>query len=92
MILPLDKLAHISIYFVLALSIGWGLRKGRSFSMRKMVLTIGFCGLYGLLMELIQLGFLSERSFEIHDIIANIIGSIIGGAFVYLMFNKMKRL
>ncbi len=87
----LDKIAHIGIYFILALAIGWSLREQKELSWQKILLLISFCGLYGFLMEALQYWFLSDRSFEFHDIIANIIGSILGGAVVYLLFNKMKR-
>ena len=86
----LDKIAHAIVYFLLALAIGWSLRKQGQIGLRGALGVVMVCTVYGILLELLQYHFLSDRFFEIHDIIANIIGSFVGASVVFLMLNKNK--
>jgi len=90
--LHLDKVAHAVVYFILALAIGWSFDKGKGLGWKRIFGIVTICTIYGIVLEVLQYRFLSDRFFEIHDIIANIIGSIVGAVVVFLMFNKMKRL
>jgi len=85
----MDKLAHFSVYAILSILMGYEVYK------RKGLLDLVGLGTiwsisftYGLVLEIVQLMFLSDRSFEIPDIIANIIGSLMGGLFVYVFYRK----
>jgi len=86
-----DKVAHFAIYFVLAGLFVFGYMKYRTMVRKRDLFLVMFvCSMYGILMELLQYFFLSDRSFEIHDIIANIIGSTAGTIFVYLFLKRKE--
>ncbi len=88
----LDKIAHMAVYFLLALSLGWSSSRRSGLNGAKIGWITLVCIVYGILMEWMQYSFLSDRFFEIHDIIANIIGSVVGAVFIFLIFIKMKRI
>ncbi len=69
-----DKLAHLIFYAVFSFLWCMSLRK-RNVE-KKYVLF--FSIFFGVLMEIFQLYLFNGRSFELYDILANIIGSIIG--------------
>ena len=85
----LDKLAHFGIYFILAgwLAISLG-AVNKELAFTRWILVVVICAIYGIAIEAIQYLFLSDRFFEIPDIIANIIGSIAGIVFVYFFLKK----
>ena len=85
-----DKLAHAFVYAVLVMLAGKHLRFKGKFKGRNLVIAVLLSILYGVLMESIQHYFLSDRFFEIPDLIANIIGSIVGAVFIYIKLNKTK--
>ncbi|MCB0689394.1 MAG: VanZ family protein, partial [Saprospiraceae bacterium] len=78
-----DKLAHFLLYAVLAIFLSNLIagRRGRII-WQDLFMVIAICSIYGATMEAMQYYFLSDRFFEIPDIIANIIGSIAGSVFV----------
>ncbi|NND35348.1 MAG: VanZ family protein [Saprospiraceae bacterium] len=89
LVLPIDKIAHFGLYFVLAVLLAKGLGDiFRETKFKIWALIIIICAVYGVALESIQYYFLSDRSFEIPDIIANISGSIAGTVFVYLFLKK----
>lgn len=71
-----DKIAHIGMYF------GLSYISALYFSYRNIKPTITlsflFCASWGILMEIIQNTKIVNRDFDIADIIANIIGCILG--------------
>ena len=69
-----DKIAHMVFYAVFSFLWSMSLRK-RNVE-KKYVLIFSFS--FGVLMEIFQLYLFNGRSFELYDILANIIGSIIG--------------
>ena len=78
-----DKILHLSCYFVLQLLWSYGLNKITKWPLLiSLVITIGV----GTLMEVCQYLFFEGRLFEFLDIIANIIGSIIGLIAFYKIF------
>ena len=89
MVFQIDKVAHFGLYFVLAalLTRGFGQVSERS-NVKTGTLIIIICAIYGIALEAVQYYFLSDRSFEIPDIIANISGSIAGTVFVYLFLKR----
>ncbi len=87
--IQLDKLAHFSFYAILTGLLVLALNKTRAeLRLRELLYIILLSSMYGIMLEAIQYYFLSDRFFEIPDIIANIIGSIAGTVFVYLFLKK----
>jgi len=82
-----DKVGHFGIYAILALLIVYGLRKNGKVGGFLLFAVFLWCGFYGFLMEVLQYSFFPGRYFEIADIVANIIGSLIGLIF-YLLFKQ----
>lgn len=78
-ILAADKIGHVVAYGGLTLTVLWGLSKDEiPFSSKWFLWTVIACSAYGILLEIIQYSFFPNRYFEVLDILANIIGSIIG--------------
>ena len=78
-ILAGDKIGHAIAYGSLTLAVLWGLRKDRGLSTsRGFNWVVVVCSAYGILLEVIQYSFFPNRYFEVLDILANIIGSLIG--------------
>jgi VanZ family protein len=90
-----DKLVHCGMYFVLSILLLHGLRQQYGF--QEVRFASGFTAwaiatLWGTLMEVIQYQFTGTRHFEYLDILANIIGSLLGvGAFIIFLTMKKKR-
>jgi len=79
-----DKLLHIMAYGILSFLWMYHLnRKGRLHSVRNsLIISIVF----GILLECAQYGFFTGRRFEFLDIIANIMGAVMGVIFTkYLL-------
>ncbi len=79
------------MYGGLTLLASIGIRKQYTFDVLRFspgFIAIIFGIIYGIVMEMLQLGFMADRYFEILDILANIIGSF-AGVIVYrlLYFN-----
>ena len=84
-ILAWDKLAHAGVYGLQVMLIYYGFQQYRKAEkLGNQLLITGFLisVVYGIGMEVIQYSFFPNRYFEVLDIIANIIGSIIG-LFLY---------
>ena len=73
-----DKLAHTAAYFVMAALLLWGFHRTIGVTSATMTGAIVISSLYGISMECVQYTFFPNRFFEVYDIIANIIGSILG--------------
>ncbi|MBT8218965.1 MAG: VanZ family protein [Bacteroidia bacterium] len=87
----LDKIVHVGLYMVLSCLIcGYLFRKLEWSKLKLSIISLILAGIYGLLMELIQFAFFKSRSFEVSDIISNIIGSFIGIILVNKFFNSKK--
>lgn len=80
-----DKIGHLAAYGLLAWLTFWGFSRPAA-KIKPGILLIMVI-LYGVTMEFMQLKFFPYRSFEILDIVANIIGSF-GG---YLIFKYLKK-
>jgi len=79
----LDKIAHVGFYFLQIFLI---LYESKGFYSKSLTIkALAYCFLFGILVELGQKYFLLGRSFEIWDIVANIIGSIIGILFFRIL-------
>lgn len=82
-----DKVIHVGVYSVMAGAILFGFYGIRKLRAKQYMETILFCLLLGLLMECIQQTRLIGRHFEILDIIANIIGALLGSV-LFLKIHK----
>ena len=85
-ILSVDKLAHALAYFVFATLLGGGVYQKDGRQPRRLLHAAGLSAGYGVAMELVQYGFFPYRQFEFFDIIANIIGSLLGFFVTKLLF------
>jgi VanZ family protein len=79
----LDKIVHVGIYFLQVFLILF--ESKTPYSKGLAIKALAYCFLIGILTELGQKYFLLGRSFEIWDIVANIIGSIIGIYFFRIL-------
>ncbi len=88
-LIAMDKLGHAVVYGALTFLLLRGFKKEEM---------IGFAGnshlsaliisiVYGIAMELMQYLFFPGRFFEVYDIIANIIGSLLG-LYIFKYFNN----
>ncbi|GLR17844.1 VanZ family protein [Portibacter lacus] len=76
--IPLDKVAHILLYTIYTFLIGSYLSDKQVKSYQYYVFILGVPIFYGILMEVMQYYLSPSRSFDMLDIIANIIGSLVG--------------
>lgn len=89
-----DKLFHTIIFACLTFQLMVGLKKQFTFirlRYQAVPFTIIFSICYGLLMELLQGLFLSDRSFDFMDVLANSVGVIIGWVFFTLIFYRIDK-
>lgn len=76
--LPIDKIVHFVMFFVMALLLCSGLQyQGRLKKFTIYIVTFVICGLYGGTIELVQHYFFN-RSAEWGDLLADIIGTFAG--------------
>lgn len=73
-IVGVDKLGHLVFYSIFAFL--WCMALARSRTSKKNILIFSIS--FGVFMEICQLYLFNGRSFELYDILANIIGSYIG--------------
>ena len=88
-----DKIVHAGIFFFLGLFSVYGFTKqGDQTFIKRNAYTISviFCVLYGVLSEVIQQVYISERSGEFADAIANISGSAVGVLLFYYLKNSHR--
>lgn len=84
----LDKLIHIFIFFLLsALFI-----LPTEYSNSKYLIIVLLSSCYGILMEYVQKYFVPNRSFDIWDIVADIIGSFLAYILITKLLQKKKPL
>lgn len=85
----MDKIIHFLLYFTLSISLQSSLVRNSLLSNKYTVLiTIIFVISYGLLMEVFQYYFTSDRSAELLDAVANFFGCIVG-IFIFPLLQKM---
>lgn len=77
-----DKWVHIGLFAVLSFLLCWWWYKSqRSFASRRnaFLYAIIVCIIYGIIMEFVQKYWIPNRSFDVYDILADSLGSILGG-------------
>lgn len=82
-IVSFDKVIHVAIYFVFSVLLFYGIIKQAASNKKKqfiLVLTLLIASLLGVSLEVLQYLGTAGRSFEMLDILANIIGSFLGVA------------
>lgn len=89
-IIYFDKWVHIGMFSILTLL--WGYPFFRSnIASRNLFALITICAiLYGILMELVQKFFTSDRSFDYFDILADAVGCLLALWFLIWRFKKLK--
>jgi VanZ family protein len=88
-----DKIKHFSAYSILAILLGLNLyfqEKWKSLSLFHLNYTFIICGIYGILDELHQL-FVPNRSAEVLDWVADILGTILGIILVRFFIKLIKK-
>lgn len=88
-LIAMDKLGHAVVYGVLTYLLLRGFKKEdmTGFAGNSPVSALIISIVYGISMELMQYFFFPGRFFELYDIIANIIGSILG-LYIFKYFNN----
>ncbi len=86
-LISVDKFGHAGVYGILTILICWGSWKKRT-ALTNALLLFGLTisSTFGIIMEGMQYFFFPHRYFEVLDIIANIIGSLIGLLLFYLFY------
>ena len=79
-----DKVGHLTFYAILAMTWAWGFQKWGRPNLRRSIWISIF---YGILIECVQYTFFPNRYFEVLDIIANIIGVLLG-ALIFVRINS----
>ncbi|MEM9991011.1 MAG: VanZ family protein [Bacteroidota bacterium] len=82
-----DKVAHAFVYCILTVLLFYGWR-GKKPDIKIIWMAFGIATSYGILMEIVQYSFFPNRYFEVLDIIANIVGAMLGVFWVYQNANK----
>ncbi|MDP2087978.1 MAG: VanZ family protein [Flavobacteriaceae bacterium] len=84
-----DKVAHTISYIFLTLSwfLAFSLRKVNFFKSLLIAISISF---YGIIIEMIQGKFTSNREADIYDVLANTIGILLGFGIFILWIQKRK--
>lgn len=88
-----DKIIHAGIFFFLGLFSVYGFAKQGERTIIKQnsyTFAVFFCVIYGILTEVIQHFYISERSGEFADVIANTTGSVAGVAVFYYLIKTYK--
>lgn len=79
----IDKLGHVIAYLLLTVLVGLSLPRVSRVTVG--IVTIGF----GILMEILQESLTAYRMLDIYDILANIIGSVIGIWLIWLFERRL---
>ena len=80
-LVSIDKIGHAVVYAILTLLIlrGYFTKNAKQvLAVSILISAVIISSVYGVMMEVMQFSFFPGRFFEVLDIIANIIGSIIG--------------
>jgi len=84
-----DKLGHAGVYGLLTYLLlkGFAKEAKTGFFGNSFLTALFISSVYGILLEFVQYAFFPGRFFELYDIIANIIGSLIG-LYIFKFFHN----
>ena len=86
----IDKLIHFLMYAALSLLFFIALRKNSQFKRKEqIIITLMLVISYGLIMEVFQFYFTNDRSAELMDAFANILGTLFG-LLIFPIFYKLN--
>jgi VanZ family protein len=90
-ILLFDKIVHVVIHGLLSgIWLWYGFRYDQNhFSSKTVFVVLSICFCYGLFIEAFQHWFTLTRTFDVFDVVANAIGSLLG-LFVFWKFHSMS--
>ena len=83
-----DKIVHLIFYFGMSFAILWGIYRNGYYRRKYFFITIIACSLMGIVIEVLQQMEIINRHFDMLDIIANIIGTLLGSV-LFLKFFKL---
>lgn len=91
--ISLDKVVHFSMYFVLTFM--WAVEGLKQYRFRwwrynSVKLSLIFCILLGVVLELVQLYLLPDRDFDYYDVLANTLGAIGALIFFRIIYGKVE--
>ncbi len=90
-----DKLVHFIFYFVAAFLGSLFLRertKGLIPLGKSILIVVLAVSLYGIIIEVLQDVYTTERSMELYDALANSLGALIGGGVIKFLFSGKRQL
>lgn len=90
-----DKLAHFTFYFVAAVFGGLFLREYTSGTLsigKSMRIILLFCVVYGIIIEIMQHTFTSDREGDVLDALANSLGALTGVLLLKFLFSRKRPL
>jgi len=96
--LPLDKIAHFLMYFVLTILVLWDSNFKKTKNKKsKVIKTLLLINFYGIFIELLQSNLTTYRGGDFFDFLANLSGSIIASItfnilFFYKIYSKILKL
>ena len=88
----LDKMVHFIMYGVLSFLLLWTVDKVSKtrLKLQNLIVVILVSSGFGILMEILQKTLTTVRNFDIYDIIANIIGILLGCGVYVIRFKPFK--
>ena len=88
-----DKVVHVGLYFILALSIMPVLTLSKKQIVIKLapLITLFIVALYGGIIEIAQENWFTNRSGDTYDFLSDIAGGIFGITFYYIIKNKLYK-
>lgn len=89
-----DKLAHAGIYFILICILVFEINQNvllRYTSNKILILSVLFCAILGLIIELFQPLFFTHRSAEWLDFTANLAGCLLGAGMIRFIQNSFAK-
>ena len=91
LIIPLDKLIHVSIYLILVFIWLLYFFKRQGFIILNSLVKVSIaCFIYGILIEGSQYLFVTSRQADLLDILANSIGLILGASIFWKVKTRIK--
>jgi VanZ family protein len=89
----LDKIVHLVLHFFLFIiwAVYLSSLKNKHITGNAVVLSLIFCALYGIIVEILQQQFTTSREADLLDVVANITGSILGIPVFLKIKNRFRR-